>query len=41
MEGFTKSGEFTGDIVHLGEGEDFIAFRNLLDEFESSVQTSC
>jgi len=24
---------FTGDIVHLAEKEDFIAFRNLLDEF--------
>jgi len=24
----------TGDIVHLGEAEDLIAFRNLLDEFD-------
>lgn len=25
---------FTGDIVHLAKKEDFIAFRNLLDEFD-------
>jgi len=24
---------FTGDIIHLGEKQDFVTFRNLLDEF--------